>query len=521
MGRIANAVLGLLSIGAVLDRTGIAIADNPIIQTIYTADPAPIVYDGRLYVFVDHDNNDATTFEMTNWHLFSTIDMANWQDHGTVMSLSTFSWSTANAWAGQVIERNNKFYYYAPMEHNDGSMAIGVGVSDTITGPYTDALGKPLVENGGFDPTVWIEDDGQAYMYWGNPGLWYILLNEDMISYSGSINTVDLTTAGFGVRMGGEQRPTSFEEGPWIYRRNATNGDKYYLVYAADCCSEDIGYSTGPSITGPWTYGGVIMPTQGSSFTNHPGVIEYQGNSYLFYHNGALPGGGGYDRSVCVEQFSYNTDGSFPTIMMTTAGPAQIASLDPYVRQEAETNAWSWGFSTEVCSEGGMDVTNITNGKYIKVKGVGFGSSPGPTSFAARVASAGSGGSIQLRLGSETGTLIGTCPVSSTGGTQTWKTISCSVSGATGTQDLYFVFSGGSGNLFSFNYWQFYTSGTNTVSTSSPSGTSTTTSTSTTSSGGSCATLYGQCGGEGWKGSECCAEGKCQYSNDWYSQCLN
>ena len=156
------------------------------------------------------------------------------------------------------------------------------------------------------------------------------------------------------------------------------------------------------------------MPTQGASFTNHEGIIDFSGNSYFFYHNGALPGGGGYQRSVCVEKFVYNSDGTIPTIEMTTAGPPQIGTLNPYVRQEAETAAWSQGVQTEVCSEGGMDVAYINNGDYVKVNGVGFGS--GANSFSARVASTVGGGSIQLRLGSTTGTLIGTCSVPNTGG---------------------------------------------------------------------------------------------------------
>lgn len=198
------------------------------------------------------------------------------------------------------------------------------------------------------------------------------------------------------------------------------------------------------------------MPTQGKSFTNHEGIIDYKNNSYFFYHNGALPGGSGYQRSVCVERFVYNSDGTIPTIEMTTTGPPQLGTFDPYVRQEAETAAWSSGVQTEVCSEGGIDVGYINNGDYIKVKGVAFGPSPGAHSFSARVASGASGGSIQIRLGSTSGTLVGSCTVPGTGGWQTWTTVTCSVSGAVGTQDLYFVFQGsGSGYLFNFDWWQF------------------------------------------------------------------
>ncbi|KAI4598265.1 hypothetical protein KJ359_003149 [Pestalotiopsis sp. 9143b] len=426
-------------------------ADNPIVQDIYTADPAPVVYDGRVYVFTGHDEDGSTTYDMRDWRVFSSGDMANWQHHESPMSLETFSWASANAWAGQVIERNDKFYYYVPMTRSGGSMAIGVGVSDSITGPYKDAIGAPLLENGEIDPTVFIDDDGQAYMYWGNPGLWYVKLNEDMISYSGEITSVDLTVAGFGTREGESTRNTSFEEGPWIYKRNGL----YYLVYAANCCAEDIRYSTGPSATGPWTYGGIIMEAQGASFTNHPGIVDFNGTSYFFYHNGALPGGGGFTRSVAVESFTYNSDGSIPLMTMTTDGPSQVASLNPYLRQEAETIAWSSGIETETCSQGGLNVCEAHDGDYIKVKGVDFGST-GAALYTASVASASAGGTLELRLDGTDGALIGTCSAPNTGGWQAWINVTCPVTDAVGTHDLYLVFLGeGTDPLFNVDWWQF------------------------------------------------------------------
>ncbi|CVL11515.1 probable endo-1,4-beta-xylanase [Fusarium proliferatum] len=442
----------LLLVSTLLGLTGLALADNPIVQDIYTADPAPMVYNGRVYLFTGHDNDGSTDFNMTDWRLFSSADMVNWQHHGVPMSLKTFSWANSRAWAGQVVARNGKFYFYVPVRNaKTGGMAIGVGVSTNILGPYTDALGKPLVENNEIDPTVYIDTDGQAYLYWGNPGLYYVKLNQDMLSYSGSVNKVSLTTAGFGSRPSNAQRPTTFEEGPWLYKR----GNLYYMIYAANCCSEDIRYSTGPSATGPWTYRGIVMNKEGRSFTNHPGIIDFENNSYFFYHNGALTGGSGYTRSVAVEGFKYGSDGLIPEIKMTTQGPAQVKSLNPYVKQEAETIAWSEGIETEVCSEGGLNVAFINNGDYIKVKGVDFGST-GAKTFSARVASNSSGGKIELRLGSKTGKLVGTCTVTTTGNWQTYKTVDCPVSGATGTSDLFLVFTGtGSDYLFNFNWWQF------------------------------------------------------------------
>ncbi|GAB1818829.1 family 43 glycosylhydrolase [Herbidospora sp. RD11066] len=425
-------------------------ADNPVVQTIYTADPAPLVHNGRVYLYTGHDEDGSTYFTMRDWRVYSSSDMANWTDHGSPMSLATFSWADANAWAGHVAHRDGRFYWYVPVrQRSTGRMVIGVAVANSPTGPFTDALGRPLVDNNEIDPNVVIDDDGQAYLYWGNPRLAYVRLNADMISYSGGINYVSLTAAGFGARSGNAQRPTLYEEGPWVYKR----GGLYYNVFAAECCSEFIGYSTAPSATGPWTYRGTVMPRQGGSFTNHAGIVDFAGGSYFFYHNGALPGGGGFTRSVAVEKFTYNSDGTIPTINMTTAGPPQVGTLNPYARQEAETSAWAQGVETETSTEGGMNVGFIENGDYLKVKGVAFGN--GATSFTARVASGTSGGRIEVRLGGATGTLVGTCTVPGTGGWQTWTTVTCPISGATGTRDLYLRFAGNSGYLFNLNWWQF------------------------------------------------------------------
>ncbi|WP_330286144.1 glycoside hydrolase family 43 protein [Streptomyces sp. NBC_00576] len=454
--RLARATWGLILIlvfavlPAVVQPTA-ARADNPIVQHVYTADPAPLVYNGRVYLYTGHDEDGSTSsFVMKDWRVWSSADMVNWTDHGSPLSLATFSWASADAWAGQAVERGGKFYWYVPVTARaTGRMAIGVAVSDSPTGPFRDALGHPLVENSEIDPTVFIDDDGQAYLYWGNPNLWYVKLNADMTSYAGSPVQIPLTTAGFGTRTDNPDRPTLYEEAPWVYKRNGL----YYMVYAARCCAEFIAYSTAPSPTGPWTYRGTVMPAQGNSFTNHAGIVDFQGNSYFFYHNGALSGGGGFTRSVAVEKFSYNADGTIPTINMTDTGAPQLGALDPYVRQEAETIAWGSGIETEWTSDGGMNVGWIENGDYTKVKGVAFG--PGPSSYTARVASATGGGTVELRLGSPSGTVVGRCSVPNTGGWQAWTTVTCPVSGVTGTQDLYLRFTGGSGYLFNMNWWQF------------------------------------------------------------------
>jgi len=424
-------------------------ADNPIVQTIYTADPAPMVYNDTFYMFTGHDEDGSGWFNMKDWRCFSTTDMANWTTLGSPMKLSTFTWASVDAWASQCVSRNGKFYWYFCTRLNGDNFGIGVGVSDKPEGPYTDAIGQPLISGISYlDPTVFIDDDGQAYMYFGNSSLWYVKLNPDMISTSGSVVQIPETAASLG---------NQFAEGPYLYKRK----DLYYLIFAADDPKgEHISYSTSTTPIGPWTFRSVIMPFQGASWTNHPAITDYKGNSYFIYHNGALPGGGGGTRSVCVEQFNYTTIDRIPTINMTSAGPAQIGSLNPYIRTEAECIAWEEGIETGTSSKVGVYINSIDEGDYIKVKGVDFGNT-GAGMYTVNAAcgtrlGVREGGTIELHLDSVNGFQIGVTPVSYTGGKDVWRKRTISVSGASGKHDLYLVFKGNARtDLFNADYWKF------------------------------------------------------------------
>ena len=432
-------------------------AQNPIIQTNYTADPAPMVHNGTVYLYTSHDE-DVTVknfFTMNDWRCYSSTDMVNWTDHGPILSYKVFEWSRGDAWAGQCIYRNGKFYYYLPVNQKNGGNAIGVAVSDSPTGPFKDAIGKPLLTGYGYiDPTVYIDGDGQAYLYWGNPNLWHVKLNEDMISYNLELGIVkeDLKDENFGYRAKKiDNRTASYEEGPWLFKRNSL----YYLLYPAGGVPEHLAYSTAKSITGPWTYGDTIMHVikDGGAFTNHPGYIEFKGKSYLFYHNAALSGGGGFKRSVCIEPFTFNADGSIPLIAPTKEGVKESATnLNPFVRVEAETIGWEEGIETAKDEKVGVYVTDISNGDYIKVRSVDFGK--GAKSFEANVASATDGGSIEIHVDRPTGTLLGTCIAKSTGSVTNWAVQSCKVNKIKGVHDIYFVFKGGAGDLFNFDWWK-------------------------------------------------------------------
>ncbi len=426
----------------------------PIIQTKYTADPAPLVYNDTVFLYTSHDEDDAMGFKMYDWLLYSSTDMVNWTEHGVVASLKNFEWVPYDngAWAVQCIERNGKFYLYCPMP---GGVGIGVLVADSPYGPFKDPLGKPLIRNSNhdIDPTVLIDDDGQAYMYWGNPKVYYVKLNEDMISYSGDIVEEPTT-------------PKNYQEGPWVWKRNG----HYYMAYASTCCPEGIGYAMSKSPTGPWEYKGMIIDASELTRGNHPGIIEYKGKSYCFGHS--------YDllkhitpkfyerRSVDMDEMVYNPDGTIQNRKyFSVEGPKQIGTLDPFTRVEAETMAWSEGVKTmfETEWEGDFDwargkkiadrlfLTSIHHGDYIKVQGVNFGT--GAKSIEVSV-SAIYGGQIEIHTGKVDGPVIATVDIDTSRELGIWKTFTAPVKKVSGVHDLYFVFKGDK-DLFNFDWWKF------------------------------------------------------------------
>ena len=449
------------------------LAQNPFVQTWFTSDPAPMVHDGMMYVYTGHDEDGADFFWMQEWRVYSTRDMVNWQDHGSPLALESFSWADDRAWASQCCERNGRFYWYICAHSKlSGGMAIGVAVADTPVGPFRDAIGKPLFENGSWDhidPTVMIDDDGQAWLAWGNPRVYILKLNEDMVSIDGEVKTLDMTEEAFGSptmreRVKGREYRDSYVEGPWLRKVDSSkykvdSNKAYQLLYAAGGVPEHISYSTAPSPLGPWTYAGVIMPLGDTgSFTNHCGVADFKGHSYFFYHTGKLPGGGGFGRSVAVEEFKYNADGSFPTILPTAEGVRPVATFDPFRRVEAETMAFSRGVKTEQNSSIGVYVTDIHNDDYIKLQNVALGRRC-PRTFTVRAASGLRGGTIELHTDSIAGPLLASIHVPGTGGWEEWRTLTTDLGALpklnSSEVDLYLVFTGRKGpKLLNLDWWQ-------------------------------------------------------------------
>ena len=289
-------------------------ADNPIIKDIFTADPAALVDNGRVYLYVGHDEakEEGKDYVMNDWRVYSSCDMQKWTEHGSPLNTTSFAWAKKDAWAADVVKRNGKYYFYAPLEHKTiGGKAIGVAVSDSPTGPFVDARGTALITNDmtkftniswdDIDPTVMVDDDGQAWIYWGNTVLMYAKLKSNMIELDGPIMS---------------DKIASFTEAPYVRKRGKT----YYLSYSRHF-PEEMVYATSDSPAGPWTYRGLIMDKNEGVKTIHQAIIDFNGKSYIFYHNDKLPTGGEFRRSVAAEELHYNRDGSIAPVAQSAQGP--------------------------------------------------------------------------------------------------------------------------------------------------------------------------------------------------------
>jgi hypothetical protein len=312
---------------------------NPIIRDRFTADPAALVDGDTVYIFVGHDNlppSAPTTeyFRIPHWLLYSSQDMKTFNYEGVVLKSEDFSFGTANtAWASQAIRGlDNKYYFYVTVNGSQGQ-TIGVAVADHITGPYI-PVQTPIVTNSmvnadtgintndNIDPTVFIDDDGSAYLMWGQNPPRMAKLKSNMTEIERPVKRVT---------QDGWRSQDVYVEGPFLYKRD----NFYYLMYASGWPNnaETISYAMADNINGPWTNGVRLTGNASSagggySYTIHPAAIDFKGQAYLFYHNAMLTlevdgvtwAGGGGRRSIAVDYLYYNEDGTIQPFEVTNTG---------------------------------------------------------------------------------------------------------------------------------------------------------------------------------------------------------
>lgn len=415
-------------------------AQNPLITNQYTADPSARVFGDRVYVYPSHDippapgKGRANWFVMEDYHVFSSANLTDWTDHGMIVTQNEVPWvkpDSYSMWAPDCIYRNGKYYFYFPSTSKDTTkvrgFTIGVAVADKPTGPFVPQP-EAIKNVKGIDPNVFIDKDGQAYLYWSQGNIYGAKLKEDMLELASEPVTL------------GELPSKGLKEGPYVFERNGI----YYMTYPhVENKIERLEYAIGNNPLGPFKFAGVIMDESPTGcWTNHHSIINFKKQWYLFYHHNDLSPNFDKNRSIRMDSLSFNKDGTIRKVIPTLRGVGLTNA-----NAKVQIDRYS-GISKEGVSVGFIDTADRFKGwkakfssqdAWLQYNNVDFGSKK--LKSVEVMAASDAGGTLQIRSNSPSGPILAevNVPVSNT-----WRPITAKLSRVpSGTQHLFITQKGG------------------------------------------------------------------------------
>jgi hypothetical protein len=403
-----------LSITALL-LSKVALATNPLITDQFTADPTARVFEGKIYVYPSHDikappeyKGRPNWFVMEDYHVFSSDNLTDWKDHGVIVSQTSVEWTDPTAyamWAPDCVFKDGKYYFYFPaIAKSDGQgdkrmgFRIGVAVADKPYGPFK-PLATPIDGVRGIDPNVLIDKDGSAYLYYSAGKIYVAKLKPNMTEIDGEPRIID------------NLPQKGLLEGPFAFERNGI----YYLTYPhVENQRERLEYSTSSSPTGPFTQQGVILDeSESGCWTVHHSILDWQGQSYLFYHDKDLSPAFDKNRSIRADKLFFNADGSIQKVKPTLRGVGVVNAsseiqIDRYSAKSDEGIAIS--FLDDANPYAGWKTTFSSNHSWVRFNDVDFGNG---SQKSLQVRAKGGGGMIEIHLDKPDGPLLGRVKISS------------------------------------------------------------------------------------------------------------
>lgn len=468
------------------------LADNPLSTYHYLADPSAASDGDTFYVLTDVDDYSPQKnydYDIVGLNAFSSEDMKNWTDHGMIFrSKREFGTYPNNTWASGIAVHKGRIYIVYP----NGASGVGMITADDIAGPYRDPVkethgveyiaahyGSSVI--GGcdniahcFDPGIFIEEDGTGYVVFGGG-------ENSTRPYGNNLDIIKFTDNNGKITIDKNSltkisAPGSFEA-PYIHKKD----NKYYLSF--NTLPQVIDYSMSDKIMGPYTFVGTVIPgisavpdAHNEGGNNHQGFAEFKGKWYAVYHDRRLvtadehPGSctqAGVctnspnkenHRSVSIDELTWNGD-KMNKLSFTREGPKQIKNFDPYRTYKALTSSKQRNVRSRTDWTKGQPVKHVltplgTKTSWIRVTGVDFGN--GAENLRIKAANVGDNNKIEIRTGSETGTLAGTCTLTKTSGWQDYKDNDCALTGLSGVvEQLFFVFKGAKDSTMGILEWEF------------------------------------------------------------------
>ncbi|OSZ77009.1 alpha-N-arabinofuranosidase [Chitinophagaceae bacterium IBVUCB2] len=412
-------------------------AQNPIIRNQFTADPSARVFGDRVYVYPSHDilategKGRVGWFCMEDYHVFSSSNLSDWTDHGMIVTQNKVQWvrpDSYSMWAPDCIERNGKYYFYFPTAAKDTvahgrGFTIGVAVADKPEGPFIPEA-TPIKGIRGIDPNVFIDKDGQAYIYWSAGNIYGAKLKANMLELDSKIDTL------------GELPTKGLKEGPYMFERKGI----YYLTYPhVENKIERLEYAIGDNPLGPFKFTGVIMDESASGcWTNHQSIMQFKKQWYLFYHDRDYSPRFDKARSIRIDSLFFNDDGTIKKVTPTLRGVGltnanQKIQIDRYTQLSGSGVAID--FLDTLDRFKGWKTTFTSSGAWAQYNSVDFGKK---SAKAVTInAQSEKGGIIQLRVNSVNGPLLAEVKIA---GGNNWITTKKTISKSqNGVQHLFVV----------------------------------------------------------------------------------
>ncbi|OQO06308.1 hypothetical protein B0A48_08897 [Cryoendolithus antarcticus] len=312
---------------------------KPMTSELFTADPSAHVFNGKLYVYPSHDretdiqdNDNGDQYDMNDYHVFSMPSVSGpVTDHGVALTAADIPWVGKQLWAPDAASKNGKYYLYFPARDKEGVFRVGVAESDKPEGPFKPDP-EPIKGSYSIDPASFVDDDGQAYLYFG--GIWggqlqcwrtgefkkdayetmeasgdepalsprVAKLSEDMHSFASEVQDVKILDPSTGKEIHASDHKRRFFEAAWLHKYNG----KYYFSYSTGD-THLLAYAIGDSPLGPFTYQDKILePVKG--WTTHHSIVEFESKWYLFYHDTSLSGKN-HLRCVKIRELVYDAEG--------------------------------------------------------------------------------------------------------------------------------------------------------------------------------------------------------------------
>lgn len=358
--------------------SNIAFSQNPIIRNQFSADPTARVFNGKVYVFPSHDIPTPKDqkqlrkdwFCMADYHVFSSENLTDWTDHGAIVSQNKVKWvdsTSYSMWAPDCIEHNGKYYFYFPANKTvadaNGRKGFGIGVASAAKpeGPYI-PLPEPIKGVNGIDPNVFIDKDGQAYLYWAMGNIFVAKLKDNMTELASEPQII------------ANLQQKGLKEGPFLFERN---GIYYLTIPHVENKIERLEYAMGNNPMGPFKMAGVVMDESPMNcWTNHQSFAEHKGQWFLFYHQDAYSPKFDKKRSICIDSLFFNADGTMQKVTPTLRGVGVTKATDQNeidrYSSKSETGS-SVAFLDSLNTFNGWKTVLNSKNAWVKYNSVDFG----------------------------------------------------------------------------------------------------------------------------------------------------